>query len=275
MPVKKTIKSSNKNKQNKRKNLEFRLFYLKFIKIFKIFSYLVLFFLMIFFSFLLYRNNIFSKVFNDFQLKYSNFVYGNICTNIEINGVYKSNIYNIQQKIYRFCDLKNKINMLPLLNEISLDPWVKNIKIKRKLPDTLIINIDEYVPFAIWKDDSNLYLIDENGKIIVIDEKEKREYLDLIIVAGKGSKENIYSLFNLLSSNSFLFSRIKSALRIGERRWNLELDNGIIIKMPESNELEAWDKLNKILSIQGSEINLKTIDLRNKDKVFLEEKNKI
>ena len=144
-------------------------------------------------------------------------------------------------------------------------------EIKRKLPDTLIINIEEYLPFAIWKTNGDIHLIDEEGKIISISDKEKSKFLHLIVVAGEDSKNNIDSLFNMLSSNPTLFSRIKSAIFVGKRRWNLELDNGIIIKMPEKNIINAWDKLDKILSINGSEIGIKSIDLRNSDKIFLEE----
>ena len=44
--------------------------------------------------------------------------------------------------------------------------------------------------------------------------------------------------------------------------------------MPEKNVIDAWSKLDKILSIRGSEIDLKVIDLRNDDKIFLEERDK-
>ena len=96
-------------------------------------------------------------------------------------------------------------------------------------------------------------------------------YYNLIFITGDGAKENIYGLFNMLSTKPYLFGRIKSIIRIGNRRWNFELDNGIIIKMPENDIIEAWEKLDKIISIKGSEINIKSIDLRNKDKILLEE----
>ena len=271
MEAKKEEKQKRKEKKRAKKNLDLVLFYLKVLKISKIFFVIILFIAIIYFTISIYKNNVAQKLIDNIELKYSSLVYDNICTNIEIYGVDKSNIDSIQDKIYNFCNLENKNDMSTLLNEIKTDPWIKNVRIKREIPDTLRITIEEYLPFAMWKNGNDVHLIDENGKIIMIDEREKRGYFNLIVVAGNGSKENIYSLFNLLSSNPSLFSRIKSALRIGERRWNLELDNGIIIKMPEKDELDAWDKLNKILSIRGSEIGLKTIDLRNKDKIFLEE----
>ncbi len=274
MPARQIKKQIKKPKKTNKKNLGLVLFCLKVFKIFKIFFNIFLVFFVVYASIMLHKNNTITKLKNNLALAYSKVIYKNICVNIEINGVERSNVENIREKIYDFCELENKNNIGKLLNEINEDPWIKNISIKRKLPNTLKIEIEEYLPFAILNYDNSLHLIDENGIIIQISEKEKRAYYNLLIVAGEGSKENIYSLFNLLSSNPNLFSRIKSALRISERRWNLILDNGILIKMPEKNVIDAWSKLDKILSIRGSEIDLKVIDLRNDDKIFLEERDK-
>lgn len=262
----------NKKKINK-KNIGLILLYLRAIKVFKILFNILILILIIQLIIALYKNNIMRKFEDKLSLTYSKIVYKNICVNVEINGIEKANINDVQNTVYNFCNKENKNDMIILLEQIKTDPWIKNVTIKRKLPNTLEIKIEEYLPFAIWKNGEKLFLIDENGTIIKINEKERRGYNNLIIVAGEGSKENIYSLFNMLSSNPNLFSRIKSALRVGQRRWNLELENGIIIKMPEKNTLDAWQKLDKILSIRGSDIDIKTIDLRNDDKVFIEEKS--
>lgn len=231
---------------------------------------LILIFLVYFFTFL-YKNNFLKAFKKESALVYSQTFLKDICVNVEITGVDKADIYEIQSKIYDFCNLENKNNLNILLDTIKQDPWIKEVTIKRVLPNTLQIIVEEYLPFAIWKNNEDVELIDEQGTTINITEREKRGYYNLLIVTGEGSKENIYSLFNMLSSNPSLFSRIKSAIRIGDRRWNFELDNNIIVKMPENDLLTAWDKLEKIISIKGSEINLKTIDLRNQDRVFLEE----
>ena len=266
----KAKKRKSKNKVNKN-NVDLVLFYLKLTKVLKI----ILALFVIFAIFYLVRNIKKEKTFNEFKeklvLTYSKLIYKDICTDIEINGVKMVNIKTIERKLREFCDLENKNDLFILAKSLEIDPWIKNISIKRKLPDTLIINIEEYLPFAIWRTNGGIHLIYEEGKIISISDKEKSKFLHLIVVAGEDSKNNIDSLFNMLSSNPTLFSRIKSAIFVGKRRWNLELDNGIIIKMPEKNIINAWDKLDKILSINGSEIGIKSIDLRNSDKIFLEE----
>lgn len=261
---------NKKNKRRSKKNLDRALFYLKISKIFKVSFSIVIFFVIIYLITLFVKENIFTKIKNKLSNEYSNLVYKNICLNIEINGVNMINVKDLEDKIYNFCNLEDKNDLSILAKDILKDPWVKNLSIKRKIPDTLIINIEEFIPFAVWKTDNDIHLIDEEGQIIFISKKDTRKFLYLIVVAGDGAKDNIYGLFNMLSSNPTLFSRIKSALFIGKRRWNLELDNGIIVKMPEDNLLSAWNNLNKILSINGSEIDIKVIDLRNPDKTFIE-----
>ena len=266
-------KKKNTVKRKNRRNLEKTLFYLKVAKILRIFFHLFVFVSIIYIIILFIKEDTLIKLKNNLSNMYSNLIYNNICTNIEINGVEMVNVKDLEEKIYDFCSLDNKNNLSLLAKNILSDPWVKNLSIKREIPDTLIINIEEFLPFAIWKTDNNIHLIDEEGKIILIPERDVRKFSYLIVVAGDGAKDNIYSLFNILSSNSSLFSRIKSALFIGKRRWNLELDNGIIVKMPEEGLMTAWTRLDEILSINGSEIDIKSIDLRNSNKVFIEKSN--
>ena len=267
----KAPKKSNKRSKINKKNVEFYIIAIKIYKIFRIMITIISLFVLIYLFSILYKHNSFKKFYSQCNSFLSDTFYSNICSNVDIIGVDRSNINTIKEEVYNYCKLYNKNNLNNLLEKLKNDPWIKNITIRRKLPNSLIVDIDEYLPFAMWKNGDQINLIDENGKIIEINEDEKKEYYNLIIVAGENSKENIYGLFNLLSSNPELFLRIKSAIMIGKRRWNLELDNGILIKMPEKNILDAWFKLDKILSIKGSEIGLKTIDLRDSDKVFLEE----
>jgi cell division septal protein FtsQ len=64
--------------------------------------------------------------------------------------------------------------------------------------------------------------------------------------------------------------KIKAINRIGKRRWDFVLDSGIVVKMPESNISRAWIKLDELLEVRGVEIGIRSIDLRNSDKIILE-----
>lgn len=264
-------RKGKKNKTVNKKNIGLVLLYLKIFKIFKILFQISIVIFTFYLIYVMYKSDAIGRLKKNSKLYYSKLIYNSICDNVELNGIEKSSKERVEMIIYNFCNLNDKLDLKLLLLEIKKDPWIKDINIKRKPPNTLQINIEEYLPFAMLTDGRNLYLMDENGTVIDIDENEKKTYNNLLLVAGEGAKNNIYSLFNLLSSNPYLFSRIKSALRIGNRRWNLTLDNGIVVQMPEHDPLDAWHKLDKLLSIKGAEIDLKVIDLRNGDKIFLEE----
>ena len=74
-----------------------------------------------------------------------------------------------------------------------------------------------------------------------------------------------------------LFLRLKAANFISKRRWDLifdDVENGIMVKMPEKNVEEAWHKLVKLDKTKGIlKRKLTFIDLRLKNKVIVKIKN--
>src|SRR3546814_2760469 len=44
--------------------------------------------------------------------------------------------------------------------------WVEDARVSRRLPDTLIIDIVERKPTAVWQNKGKLALIDVNGKVL-------------------------------------------------------------------------------------------------------------
>lgn len=263
-------KKQNKKISNK-KDISRKLKKIKIYRYFRFVFILLLLIVNVLFFVYSYKNNFIAKFSHNLKYKFNSNIYKNTCSNIQINGVEKTDITSLSRKIDKFCKNEDTYDLNILEFEIMEDPWIKNILITRSLNDGLKIQIEEYLPFALWKDGDEYYLIDESGTIINIGEREKKlHYNTSMIIIGEEAKSEIYSLFNLLSSNPGLFSKIKVANRIGKRRWDLTLNNGILIKMPEDNLVDAWFKLDKILSIGGSEIDTKIIDLRNDDKVFIE-----
>lgn len=273
MSVKKNTIKKNTNTTNKKyKRIIFSRIFYKSIRISRIILYFVSFISIILFSIYFYKEDVFVKLKNSFSLQISNLLYKNICDNVEINGVDRADINKIQWCVDKFCALENKNDMTDLMLDLKTGIWINNVYIKREIPNTLKINIEEYIPFAVLNHFNNIDLLDANGEIIPIADNEKRKYLNMLTIVGDGSLEHINGLFNMLSTNQSLFNRIKRVIRIGNRRWNLVLDNGIIVQLPEHNMIDAWNNLDKILSIDGVEINVKIIDMRNKDKIFIEEK---
>ncbi|MDR3290036.1 MAG: cell division protein FtsQ/DivIB [Rickettsiales bacterium] len=209
------------------------------------------------------KNNTYNYIINEF--------FKSSCYNVELKGNNRVDKVKLQQRIDGFCDSK-QIDLEMLFNELKKDPWIKNLEIKRDLKDNiLIINIIEYMPFAILIENNKSKLINETGEEIKIGKYAVQDFEgNLINLSGENVKRNINSLFNLLTSNADLMQKIRYVTKIQDRRWNFEFYNGILVKMPENDEIQAWKMLEEILKKENMEHNLKVIDLRNSEKTYLE-----
>lgn len=147
-------------------------------------------------------------------------------------------------------------------------PWVNQVTITRTMPGVLNISLVEYEPFAIWQNDGKKYLTDKEGNLIPYQDLE--EFRQMVILSGKGANKHAKSLFNIFASDPNLSANVYSATWVSSRRWDIRFENGLIIKLPESNISEAWQRLIKIYNLPGSIVGLKIIDLRLADKVYLE-----
>ena len=199
------------------------------------------------------------------------------CDKVTINGIKYSNYSYIQESVNNYCSSKN-MDILDLKNSIMKDYWIKDVYIKKIYPSDLKVDIIEYNPFAIYTEDNvNYNLIDEYGDIINIQKDDIGNFSYLLIISGdERTKEQINDLFNILSTYYGLSNKISKVERIGGRRWNLILENNIVVKMPEedSNIFNAWSNLDKIINIYGLDLDLEEIDLRIKDRVYLKYKEK-
>ena len=71
----------------------------------------------------------------------------------------------------------------------------------------------------------------------------------LPLIVGDGAPEHAAeALFDLLGDAAGAADRVSAAVRVGERRWNLRLDNGIDVKLPEDGAGRAWRELARAAS---------------------------
>jgi cell division protein FtsQ len=156
-----------------------------------------------------------------------------------------------------------------LIDEIKSNlPWVHQIKITRSLPNTLNIAIEEFVPFAIWQNEGKKYLTNRDGNLVPYEDSE--EFQQMIILSGKGANNHARALFNIFAIDPNLSKNVFSATWVGDRRWDIRFENGLLIKLPETSISEAWQSLIKINDMPGSLTGLKIIDLRIPNKIYLE-----
>lgn len=181
-----------------------------------------------------------------------------------------------KESVLRVIDLKRGDNILELnLDDIHAKvmslPWVKKATVSRRyFPNVIHIGIEEKEVRSIWQYNNEFYPIDEDGQII---ETEYVPQKNLLLIIGKGAPEHINKMLRIMEKDKELFSRLKAANFISNRRWNLIFDNiegGVTVKMPEENVAEAWKKLVKLDKTKGIlKRKLTFIDLRLKNKVIV------
>jgi cell division protein FtsQ len=102
-------------------------------------------------------------------------------------------------------------------------PWVEEARIGRVLPAGLSVVIAEREPFAVWQNRQLLFLIDKAGR--TLEPVAPSEHRTLPLVVGEGAAEHAREIVELIAREPIIAERFVAAVRIGDRRWRLKLDN--------------------------------------------------
>jgi cell division protein FtsQ len=119
--------------------------------------------------------------------------------------------------------------------------WVEHATVERRLPSTLVVYLQERRPFAIWQNQGKFVLIDRTGQVVADENLAKFHQFPLVV--GPGAPTAAAALIDALTDHPDLQKRITAAVRVGERRWNLRLNNGADVMLPEGHEAQAIDRL--------------------------------
>lgn len=132
--------------------------------------------------------------------------------------------------------------------------WVKDARVSRRLPDSLVIDIVERRPAALWQNDRGLTLIDEEG--VVLDTVKVGNMPDLPLLIGPGANAHEAELRRLMDGVPTLGPQLTSATWVGGRRWDLAFQSGEVLALPEGAEaartaLAKFAKLDKSSGLLG------------------------
>jgi cell division protein FtsQ len=141
------------------------------------------------------------------------------------------------------------LDVIDARERISALPWVQHATVRKVYPNTLEVRIDEREPFAIWQQGQSLSVIEKSGRVIAPFTGGRLAALPLIV--GVGAPENAPSLVARTEQVPELAGRVKGYVRIGERRWDLYLDNGVKVKLPELDIDAALERLARMDREQG------------------------
>ncbi len=146
-------------------------------------------------------------------------------------------------------------------------PLVKQASVRKLYPDRIVIDIVERTPFALWQKDGEVRTIAADGAVIA-DMRDQR-FSALPFVVGDGANERLGEFMTLLDASAELRPKIVAGALVGGRRWNLKMNSGIEVKLPESDPLSAMATL--VALQRRSRIldrDVLSLDLRVEGKVF-------
>ena len=147
--------------------------------------------------------------------------------------------------------------------------WVEKVRVERRFPDTIFIELIERVPLALFQKDKRLFLIDQKGAVIT--DFGLNRFQDLLLVSGAGAPENAHPLIQNIKAEEILMPHIEAASYISNRRWNLKTSSGISIKLPAEDIGFALRRL-ALLQEEQDIFNkkLQHIDLRDHDRIIVQ-----
>ena len=179
----------------------------------------------------------------------------------------KSLVYELKTKL----DEDNNYNNLDLIsNVLNEKNLIKKFIITKTSNSLITIKIEEKNIIGLLNIENNNYLIDEFNNII--ETKITPNLFHLPVFIGKNSNKNASVILNLIKESDINLNYLSFSF-VDQRRWNINLKNGVKILLPETKVLDTLKLLNKVASkyniLNG---NFTEIDMRIYGKYFLKPK---
>ena len=199
---------------------------------------------------------------------------GFVLSNLSISGTDRT----AREDVLALLDVEAGIPLMSvdldgLQTRIEALPWVRRATVTRLLPGDINIEIEERVPFALWQRNGKLRLIDQDGTVIT--RHGLAAFSELPMIVGEGAPQSIGSLYAALGKAPDLAARVKTVVRVADRRWDLLFDNGIRVKLPDDSEvsytsLTAWERFVRLEAkhrLLAREVSV--IDMRIADRLIM------
>ncbi|MDE0211015.1 MAG: cell division protein FtsQ/DivIB [Boseongicola sp.] len=160
----------------------------------------------------------------------------------------------------QLAELKETVQALDAVARVSLHVRSRGV---------LIVEVDERVPVAVWRSGDGLVLLDKTGhRTAAVPSRVSRP--DLPLVAGLGADAAIPEALQLFDGAGPIRKRLRGFVRVGDRRWDVVLDRGQTIKLPEAEPVTALNKVVELNVAQDLlERDVSVVDFRNPQRPIL------
>jgi len=112
--------------------------------------------------------------------------------------------------------------------------WVQDARVSRRLPDTLVVDIVERKPAAIWQHNRKLALVDAEGHVLA--PVDPTQMPDLPLLIGPAANLQSGALADLVAAAPQIKPMLTGATWVGGRRWDLRFQSGETLALPEGQD---------------------------------------
>lgn len=158
------------------------------------------------------------------------------------------------------------VDLEKVRQDVQAVGWVREARVIRLLPDTIVIAATERPRLAVWQVNGRTTVIDGDGK--PIPEADPGRFPDLPLVVGDGAATAAGSILSQVAARPRLAQRLDALVRVDGRRWDLRLKDGSIIQLPASREDQALIQLDQLDGrARLLELGFARVDLRDPELV--------
>ena len=155
------------------------------------------------------------------------------------------------------------LNKIELKKIISTNTLIEKYNIFKVYPSTIVVKIQKTDFLAKIKSNNKIYLVGSNGKLSNPDKSK----IELPFIFGKPDINEFLKFKNIIDESKISYNQIKNLYYFRSGRWDLELENNILLKLPKDNIKVSLDNSFEFINY-NSFLSDKTIDVRIKNKII-------
>ena len=195
---------------------------------------------------------------------------------------YSSNLFKINLISIKGLDEKNNYQLARSLNFLKNDNLlflkkkeiikiidknnlVESYSVLKIYPSSLNIILDKTKFLAKLKKDNGIFLLGSNGKLTIEDLNKDNS---LPFIFGDFKTEDFFKLKKAIDETNFKYKEIKSLYSYKSGRWDIELNNGILIKLPKERLRNTFELIKSFLNKNDTK-RIKRIDLRQHNQIII------
>ncbi len=190
---------------------------------------------------------------------------------VEVRGVERLNELKVYERV-----LGERDRAMPLVDihavrdQLLKLSWVKDARVSRQLPDTLVVDIVERKPHAVLQKPNRLVLIDDTGHELEPVSATKAK--GMLAISGPGAQRQVEDLSGLLDAAPALKPQVSAAEWVGNRRWNLTFKTGQVLALPQGGDaaagaLVSFARLDGVNRLLGGKVT--AFDMRAPDRIYM------